>query len=92
MASFEVRFKGLLNKSERHRLVAAGILVDSSEPSSVGGIPGRPIYTASVEAGSADEALTKVRDALEPDTGNFADWDVEPPAGSQNRPPFSRDS
>lgn len=81
MACFQVRFKGMLNKSERHRLVAAGILVDSSEPSSVGGIPGsgRPIYTASVEANSADEALTNVREALEPDTANFSDWDVESP-------------
>ncbi len=79
MASFRVRFKGLLNKSERERLVAAAILVDSSEPSSVGGIPGtgRPTYIASVEASSADEALTKVREALDPDTGNFSDWDVE---------------
>jgi hypothetical protein len=79
MACFQVRFKGLLNKSERHRLVVAGILVDSSEPSSVGGIPGagRSIYTASVEADSADEALVKIRETLEPDTGNFTDWDVE---------------
>lgn len=81
MACFQVRFKGLLNKSERHRLVAAGILVDSSEPASISGIPGagRPVYTASVEADSADEALTKVREALEPDTANFSDWDVETP-------------
>lgn len=81
MASFLVRFKGLLNRSERLRLVAAGILVDSSEPSSVGGIlgAGRPLYVASVEASSADEALTKVREALDPDTGNFSDWDVEEP-------------
>lgn len=79
MASYRVRFKGVLNKSERHRLVAAGILVDSSEASSVGGIPGagRPIYTASVEADSADEALAKVREALEPDTGNFSDWETD---------------
>lgn len=79
MASFRVRFKGILNKSERGRLVAAGILVDASEPSSVGGIPGagRPTYIASVEASSADEALTKVREALEPDTANFSDWNAE---------------
>lgn len=79
MASFSVRFKGMLNKSERERLVAAAILVDSSEPSSVGGIPGagRPTYIASVEAGSADGALTKVREALEPDTANFSNWEVE---------------
>jgi hypothetical protein len=79
MAEFRVRFKGMLNKSERECLVAAGILVDSSEPSSIGGIPGagRPVYIASVEATSADEALMKVREALEPDTGNFSDWEVE---------------
>lgn len=34
---------------------------------------------ANVEASSADEALSKVREALEPDTGNFTDWDVESP-------------
>lgn len=81
MASFSVRFKGMLNKSERERLVAAAILVDSSEPASIGGIPGtgRPTYIASVEASSADEALMKVRDALEPDTGNFSNWEVDAP-------------
>lgn len=77
MASFRVRFKGMLNKSERERLVAAAILVDSSEPSSLGGVPGagRPTYIASVEASSADEALMKVREALEPDTANFSNWE-----------------
>jgi hypothetical protein len=81
MAGYRVRFKGMLNRSERLRLVAAGILVDSSETSSVGGIPGagRPTYTVSVEASSADEALAKVREALEPDTANFSDWGVESP-------------
>ncbi|HEY3491602.1 MAG TPA: hypothetical protein VGK43_01545, partial [Solirubrobacterales bacterium] len=76
---FRVRFKGILNRSERQRLVAAAILVDSSEPSSVGGIPGagRPTYIASVEASSAEEALMTVREALEPDTANFSNWEVE---------------
>ena len=79
MACFQVRFKGILNRSERLQLVAAGILVDSSEPPSVGGIPGagRPTYTVSVEANSADEALAKVREALEPDTANFSDWESD---------------
>lgn len=81
MASFQVRFKGMLNKGERERLVAAAILVDSSEPSSIGGIPGagRPTYIASVEAESAEQALAKVREALEPATGNFSAWEVEEP-------------
>jgi hypothetical protein len=81
MASFRVRFKGILNRSERGRLAAAGIALESSEPSSVGGIPGagRPIYTVSVEADSPERALTLVREALDPDTGNFSDWEVVTP-------------
>ncbi len=79
MASYRVRFKGMLNKSERARLADAGIAVEGSEPSSAGGIRGgdRPIYTVSLEADSADEALTKVREALDPDTGNFSNWEAE---------------
>lgn len=79
MASFRVRFKGVLNRSERDRLAAAGIAVESSKPTSVGGIPGagRPVYTVGVEASSSDEALAAVRDALDPDTGNFSSWEVE---------------
>ena len=69
----------MLNKSERTRLAGAGISFEGSEPTSFGGIPGagRPIYTVSVEAASADEALTAVREALDPDTGNFSNWEVE---------------
>lgn len=79
MARYRVRFKGMLNKSERARLAAAGIALEGSEPSSVGGIPGagRPIYTVSIEAESSEQALAKVREALDPDTGNFSNWDVE---------------
>lgn len=82
MAEFRVRFKGMLNRSERDRLAAAGIALESSEPSSIGGIPGagRPIYTVSVEAESSEQALTKVREALDPDTGNFSDWEVVVPS------------
>ena len=78
MADYRVRFKGMLNKSERARLAEAGISLEGSEPSSIGGIPGagRPIYTVSLEAISADEALTRVREALDPDTGNFSNWEV----------------
>lgn len=79
MARYRVRFKGMLNKSERTRLAETCIALEGSEPSSVGGIPGagRPIYTVSVEATSADDALTSVREALDPDTGNFSNWEVE---------------
>lgn len=81
MARYRVRFKGILNRSERLRLENAGIAVEASEPSSIGGIPGagRPIYTAAVEATSAGAALAAVREALDPDTGNFSDWGVEAP-------------
>lgn len=81
MARFRVRFKGMLNRSERDRLATAGIAVESSEAASIGGIPGagRPIYTVSVEATSAEEALAAAREALDPDTGNFSDWEAESP-------------
>jgi len=80
MARHLVRFKGMLNKSERTRLAETDVALEGSEPSSVGGIPGagRPIYTVSLEADSADEALTRVREALDPDTGNFSGWEAEP--------------
>lgn len=80
MARFRVRFKGMLNKSERVRLAETGIDLEGSEPSSVGGIPGagRPVYTVGVEAASPEEALTAVREALDPDTGNFSNWETEP--------------
>lgn len=81
MAGHHVRFKGMLNRSERERLGAAGIALESSEPSAIAGIPGagRPIYTVRVEAESPEQALTKVREALDPDTANFSDWEVEAP-------------
>ncbi len=79
MARFRVRFKGLLNKNERARLAAAGIALEASEPTEVGGIAGagRPIYTVSAEASSPQEALATVREALDPDTGNFSDWEAD---------------
>lgn len=81
MASYRVRFKGMLNRSERERLAAVGLAVEGSKSSSVGGIPGagRPIYTVSVEADSSEQALTRVREALDPDTGNFSDWEAVTP-------------
>ncbi|HEY6730857.1 MAG TPA: hypothetical protein VI039_07525 [Solirubrobacterales bacterium] len=80
MPSFRVRFKGMLNKSEGERLSAAGIVLEGSERSELAGIVGvgRPVYTVSLEASSAEEAMARVREALDPDTGNFSDWGSEP--------------
>lgn len=84
MPTFHVRFKGMLTGQERERLAAAGIRVEDSQSSMITGTPetgfvrtGRPIYTVGVEANTADEALTKVRNAIEPDTANFSGWEVE---------------
>jgi hypothetical protein len=85
MPSFHVRFKGMLTGQERERLTAAGIHLEDRRSSMVVGSPetglaptGRPIYTVSVEATSAEEALQKVRNAIEPDTANFTGWESEP--------------
>jgi hypothetical protein len=85
MPSFHVRFKGMLTGHERERLAAAGVRLEGSRSSMTVGSPetgttptGRPIYTVAVEASSAEEALTKVREAIEPDTANFSGWEVEP--------------
>lgn len=86
MPRFAVHFKGMLAKSERERLTAAGIELAGSRASMVVGNEeagligtGRPIYTVTVEAASDDEALTKVREALEPATSNFTGWKAECP-------------
>lgn len=73
-----VRFKGLLFKSQRERLVRAGVEVRSSEPSMHVGLlaTGRPIYTVALEAPSPEEALATVRQVMEPDTATFTDWEV----------------
>jgi hypothetical protein len=80
MPAFQVRFKGMLTGAERERLEQADIAVKGKEPSlKIGTIKTGPsIYTVEVEATSADEALQKVRDALDPDTGNFSGWDAGP--------------
>lgn len=80
MPVFAVRFKGMLTEDERERLDRARVTVVGQEPSLRIGIvkTGVPIYTAHVEAASADEALQKVRDALDPDTGNFSNWESGP--------------
>ncbi len=85
MPSFHVRFKGMLTGQERERLTAAGIRLEGSRSSMITGSPetgtartGRPIYTVSLEANSPDEALTKVRRAIEPDTSNFSGWEAVP--------------
>lgn len=84
MPSFQVRFKGMLTGQERERLTAAGIQLEGSRSSMIadsletGPVPtGRPIYTVGVEADSAEQALAKVREAIEPDTANFSNWEVE---------------
>lgn len=80
MPTFAVRFKGMLTKDERGRLVAAGLEITGSKSSKVAGTigTGRPIYTVTVDAPAADEALARVREAIEPDTANFSSWEVEP--------------
>lgn len=80
MPVFAVRFKGMLTKDERERLERAGITVVGQEPSMRIGVvkTGVPIYTAHAEAASADEALQKVRAAIEPDTANFSNWESGP--------------
>ena len=80
MPTFAVRFKGMLTKAERERLDRAAITLEGQEPSlRIGNVEtGAPIYTVHVEAPSADEALQKVREALDPDTGNFSNWESGP--------------
>jgi hypothetical protein len=85
MPAFAVHFKGLLTKEERERLVAAGIELTGSRSSMVAGTEetgkfatGRPIYTVTLEATSDEEALAKVREAIEPDTSNFTGWEAGP--------------
>lgn len=85
MPTFAVRFKGMLTKDERERLTAAGIEVTGSRSSMTAGTEetgtvgtGRPIYTVTLEATSEDEALAKVREAIEPDTSNFSGWEAGP--------------
>lgn len=80
MPTFAVRFKGMLTRSEHERLELAGIAIEDQEPSlQIGGIrTGAPIYTARVQAATEAEALQKVREALDPDTGNFSSWETGP--------------
>jgi hypothetical protein len=80
MATFAVRFKGMLTKDERERLERAGVTIVGSEPSMRIGLvkTGVPIYTVHAEAASAEEALQKVREALDPDTANFSNWETGP--------------
>jgi hypothetical protein len=85
MPTFAVRFKGMMTGDERERLAAAGIEAANSKSSMVAGSKetgtvgtGRPIYTVTLEASSEDEALAKVREAIEPDTSNFSGWEAGP--------------
>lgn len=81
MPELVVRFKGMLTKNGRERLEQAGIAVEGKERSMRVGVvkTGRPIFTVRVEATSEEEALQKVREALEPDTANFSNWQAVPP-------------
>jgi hypothetical protein len=78
--AFFVRFKGMLTRQERERLEAVGVKIERKEHSMRIGIvkTGRPIFTVRVEADSEDEALAKVRAAIEPDTANFSNWEFGP--------------
>lgn len=85
MPVFAVRFKGMLTGDESRRLAAAGIELAGSKASmrvrtgETATIPtGRPIYTVKLEATSEQEALAKVRAAIEPDTANFSGWEAGP--------------
>lgn len=80
MPTFAVRFKGMLTKDEHERLERAGVRIRDQEPSlQIGGVEtGAPIYTVQVEAASEAEALQRVREALDPDTGNFSNWETGP--------------
>jgi hypothetical protein len=77
---FFVRFKGMLTRQERERIEAADIKIERKEASMRVGLvkTGRPIFTVRVEADSEDEALAKVRQALDPDTANFSNWESGP--------------
>jgi hypothetical protein len=80
MPAYAVRFKGMLNRDERRRLARAGLGIRSQERTRRVGVvrTGLPIYTVEVEAVSEEEALQAVRAALDPDAGNFSDWEVRP--------------
>lgn len=74
MPSHAVRFKGMLTKAHRERLAAAGITLESSEAGSQIGL--MKIHTVRVEAGSAEEAVARVRETLAPDDVNFSNWEA----------------
>jgi hypothetical protein len=80
MPIFAVRFKGMLNNLEIERLDRAGITIEGQEPSLLIGTvrTGVPIYTVHAEAEFEQAALQKVREALDPDTGNFSNWETGP--------------
>jgi hypothetical protein len=85
MPVFAVRFKGMLTGDERERLAAAGVELAGSKASMKVGTAetgtiatGPPIYTVKLEASSEQEALARVREAIEPDTSNFSGWDAGP--------------
>jgi hypothetical protein len=74
----------MLTGDERRRLAAADIELAGSKasmrvPAGETTLPtGRPIYTVKLEASSEQEALARVREAIEPDTANFSGWEAVP--------------
>ena len=80
MATFAVRFKGVLFKLHLDRLEDAGIGIQPSEPAmQIGSIKmGEPINTVLVDADSAENAIATVKAKLTPDDVNYSNWDAEP--------------
>jgi ATP phosphoribosyltransferase len=80
MASFAVRFKGVLFKLHLERLEDAGITLESSEPAmQIGPIKtGEPINTVLVDADSEEQAIATVKAKLTPDDVNFSSWEADP--------------
>jgi hypothetical protein len=80
MTAYLVRFKGMLTRKDREQLEAAGIKIENKERSMKIGVikTGVPIFTVRIDAASEAEALAKVREALDPDTANFSNWESEP--------------
>ena len=77
MATFSVRFKGLLFKKHYEQLREAGVVYHGGEPSVLVGMikTGEPINTVSVEAASEQEALEAVEGALGVDAVTFSAWE-----------------
>jgi hypothetical protein len=80
MPTYAVRFKGMLLRTHPEQLRHRGITHRSKEPSMRIGVikTGRPIHTVVLEADSEEAARAAVKDALEPDSSSFSDWEAKP--------------